>query len=58
MADEDIRTHDAMNSLLGYWGILLFQKPLCLVCLYFTAIREWKSVSELTKGDEKQSSKR
>ena len=48
MADEDIRTHDAMNSLLGSWGILLFHKPVCLGCLYFTAICVWKSDSELT----------
>ena len=48
MADEDIRTHDAMNSLLGSWGILLFHKPVCLGCLYFTAICVWRSVSELT----------
>ena len=48
MAEEDIdiKTHDAMNSLLGSWGRLLFHKPVCLVCLYFTAICEWKSVSE------------
>ena len=48
MVEEDIKTHDAMNSLLGFWGRLLFHKPVCLVCLYFTAICEWKSVSELT----------
>ena len=58
MAEKDIKTHDAVNSLLGCWAILLFQKPVCLVCFYFTAVREWKRVSELSKGDEKQSRKR
>ena len=48
MAEEDIKAHDAINSLLGSWGRLLFHKPVRLVCLYFTAICVWKSVSELT----------
>ena len=36
MAEEDIKTHDAMNSLLGSWGRLLFYKPVSSV---FTLLR-------------------
>ena len=50
MAEEDIKTHDAMNSLLGSSGRLLFQEltRLSRRSSFFTVIYEWKSVSELT----------